>query len=90
MTDREKIVEIMAIAIAWFFDENDTPDDAAKAALKALEEAGYVIVPKEPTDEMVSAGQKPNRTIHDHSYLTAHSVETRYKAMIQAAQGEER
>ena len=61
----------------------------AKAFIKALEAKGLIIVPREPSEAMVAAAQKPPRTIHDRTYLTAHSVETRYLAMLAALEGKE-
>lgn len=41
---QQEIIEVMADAIAWLWDKNDTPTDAAKAALKALQSAGYQVI----------------------------------------------
>lgn len=46
MNDEEPPVTVMADAIAWFFGENDTPTDAARAALLKLREAGYEVTDK--------------------------------------------
>lgn len=48
----------------------------ANATLEAIHEAGYAIVPREPTEAMVEAGQAVDGTI------TASRV---YAAMIEAA-----
>lgn len=64
MTDYSKadVVEVMARAIAA---EDDATGGSrysaywlnlARAALTALEEAGYVTVPREPTEAMIGAG----------------------------------
>lgn len=47
MTDREKIVEIMAESSLELSTGNSSRRDFARTALKALEKAGYRIVPKE-------------------------------------------
>lgn len=57
MTDREKMVEVMAVALKAHFGSPHF-DDAAEAALTALEEEGWAVVPVEPTKEMVEAGDE--------------------------------
>ncbi len=51
---RDELIEKMAFGIAAYFGANDHPSDAAKAALAEIESAGYVVVPKEPTDKISS------------------------------------
>lgn len=38
--------EIIAMAIAWHFDESDSPHDAADAVLEALRERDIVLLSK--------------------------------------------
>lgn len=51
-----------------------------RAALKAAEDAGYVLVPKEPTGEMNSAGFK-----HACDHWVGQDVPKMYRAMLAAA-----
>ena len=57
------IVELMARAINQtdLFAERT---EAAKNALSALEAAGYVVVPREPTHEMWAAGDEASQMRH--------------------------
>lgn len=67
----------------------------ARAALRAIEEAGYVVVPKEPSEGMLLAAFKQAvANLQDHMGNThcrtdeersAHSVTPIYRAMIAAA-----
>jgi hypothetical protein len=41
---RDELIKAMSLAIAAYFGENDHPADAAKAALAAIEAAGFKIV----------------------------------------------
>jgi hypothetical protein len=68
MTERDKIVEIVARGIyseepvgvrEWQDAPVATADSCramATAALAALEQAGYAVVPREPTEDMVNKG----------------------------------
>jgi hypothetical protein len=56
MSDHPDIVETMADALTLFLSRPEENDLAAKAALSALEKAGYCVVPVKPTEEMVDAG----------------------------------
>jgi hypothetical protein len=49
---------VMALAIASVYDEFGLSLDQAQAALSALDAAGYAVVPKEPTEEMLEAGSR--------------------------------
>lgn len=53
---RDKLIERVSFAIAAFFGESDHPDDAARAALAEIYAAGFVIVPREPTEEQIRSG----------------------------------
>lgn len=66
-------------------NEPRQPDfiDAAQAALTAITEAGMVIVPREPTQDMISAGiieRHEQPTPEAWSLATSHI----YRAMIEA------
>ena len=56
----------------------------ARAALSALHEAGYRVVPNEPTDEMLRQGAM---TFYENRHLTtyAHRIPYIYRAMIDAS-----
>lgn len=94
MTDRQAIVEVMARAMApdvfrqprvnLYKPAYDNAYAAAEAALAALDAAGYVVVPKEPTAQMCDAGQ---RAIC-HFVVPAMNTEYAYRAMLAASQGE--
>lgn len=87
---REELIEVMAVAIA---NEYGDPSeywsayaDPAQAALSAIEGAGFVVVPREPTDDMNSAGatdQSPNDATNtlDRMYGAVANI---YRAMINA------
>jgi hypothetical protein len=89
MTDRDKLIEAMARAIC----EYETPESyddlpeismikkyfraTAQAALAAIEAAGFAVVPLEPTEAMMRAGDQemPNPTC----------LVSAYRAMLAAA-----
>ena len=55
-------------------------DEIAEAALTALQEAGYVIVPREPTEAMLEAGTKD---VEEQFNAAVHPVASSvYRAMI--------
>lgn len=58
--------------------------EIARAALSALHEAGYRVVPNEPTDEMLRQGAM---TFYENRHLTtyAHRIPYIYRAMIDAS-----
>ena len=68
---------------AW---EDEAPADRemyrsrACAAIEAM---------REPTGEMIRPMQKPPRSKHDHTYLTADSAATRWQCGVDAALGKE-
>ena len=72
-------IDIMACAVSERFSKDggfcgmEAGKEFAYDIRKALEEAGFAIVPKEPTEEMKDAGNK---------YVFASGV---YKAMLKAA-----
>ena len=66
------------------YQDDPTPEDwaSARAILAALDAAGMVVVPREPTDEMKEAGElSPNYVIkrRDMAHLDV------YRAMISAS-----
>ena len=80
---REQIIETMAIAVAVGRGRVMVgPGEAKEAerALSALEAAGMVVVPVEPTEAMAEAGWV---RLCDHTHLTAEDI---YAVMIKAAQ----
>jgi predicted CoA-binding protein len=62
-------------------------DAAAQAALTAMAEAGYAVVPVEPTEAMVEAG---NNALCDNGVddIQDDDALAAYRAMISAAQGD--
>lgn len=42
-------------------------DAVSVAVLAALDAAGFVVVPKEPTEEMLRAGMQANQFVNDHN-----------------------
>lgn len=87
-------IEIMARAmcISGGFSPDDTMPNGGprwryykpglQAALSALRDAGYVVVPVEPTEEMIGEG---DRVMYGR-YGCSFEVAPIYDAMIQAAQ----
>lgn len=58
----------------------------AKAALSALEQAGYVVVPKEPTIDMCECGPcLPETTDGRCPPITATQADETYRAMLDVA-----
>jgi len=78
----KQLIEVIWPALkncdSFFFDEQ------AEAALKAINDAGFVVVPKEPTEAMDDAGDK--HVYSEGGYST--DVIAVWKAMIHAAQEE--
>jgi hypothetical protein len=60
---------------------------SAQAALTAIEAAGYVVVPKEPTEAMVDAGLSEDGGGHDDPCNRSIQASA-YKAMIEAAKAQ--
>lgn len=101
MTSKLEQVAAQAIRDAFntFDCESDEPPAAllARAAIEAYEGAlkaeGYVIVPREPTEEMVESGRAATAAFHDiqGSALTVarEKMRRRYNAMIDASLQEE-
>ena len=50
---REELIEKMALKI---FACNGDTTDRARAALSAIDKAGFAVVPKEPTEDMIRYG----------------------------------
>ena len=62
-------------------------EDDATAILAALDAAGYVVVPREPTDEMVVAGdERIIEALNDHTFALRPitPADDAYRAMIAA------
>lgn len=60
--------------------------------VRALDELGYAVVPKEPTDKMIEAGVAVMASWHDlpgsAATVNREKMRRRYKAMIAAADNE--
>lgn len=81
MDKQQDIVEVMARAIEQRSREPKwTLYDGIRAALTALEQAGYAVVPVEPTEEMAAVG---TIAFHD-SYTRAPIARAVYAAMLSA------
>ena len=52
----DKLIEAVARAIHVHCHAMTSPEDAARAALAAIEASGHAIVPVEPTEDMVGEG----------------------------------
>lgn len=68
-------------------------DDLAQAALQAIHDAGYVVVPREPTETMMMAGSVAGKVVSTDEagrritrYPAVNAVAAHYRAMIQASQ----
>lgn len=62
-------------------------DEYSAAALTAIEQAGSVVVPKEPTEAMRRAGR--NRLARINGQATGYEAEHTFVAMIEAATRDE-
>ncbi len=81
-TAREVIAVSFSNAVDPFCDDID-PADFADEIIRMLNESGFVILPKEPTEGMIEAGKNADRlwwSSEDESNPTAEI----YKAMLQA------
>lgn len=54
-------VEVLALSLSNSARNGEDHADAARVAIASLEAAGFVIVPKEPTEDMDAAGSKAVR-----------------------------
>lgn len=89
--NRQMIVEVMARASCRSLWEGEPPcrgiceacENGIKAALTALEAQGLVVVPREPTEEMVASGEL---VVAEWGVLTA--PDTVYAAMLSASPGQ--
>jgi hypothetical protein len=81
MTDTPKHIEVMASAIRECRHYGRSSEDCATAAHAALTAAGYVVVPREPTEDMVGEGAGEL-----DEYCITTDVREIYRAMIEAAQ----
>lgn len=87
MSDLMKLMDAAANASrheVWRPLDVTSESMALQAALAALAAAGYAIVPKEPTEEMMDAGEAQDRPAAPwSSYSTEHArCEDHYAAMI--------
>ena len=64
----------------------EAPDAFGEEIIKALDDAGFVIVPKEPTAEMIEAGDDTDHTIEAMSEHPDYEeqIANIYRAMIAA------
>lgn len=80
--NRDELIEAMTRALMAGLVEPKHGDRIdAQAALQAIEDAGFAVVPVEPTEAMITAGAKPVPVLADN--FIAKQV---YKAMIEASQ----
>lgn len=88
---REKIARALCDAAPARLEAEFLPIDPpilADAALSAITEAGFVIVPREPTEAMLRAARNaPMPAVHLNSLSAYEDLESnvRWKAMIEAA-----
>lgn len=62
------IAKAMSASKAWpVVFEAGSAAELARAAVAALDAAGFVVVPKEPTEEMLRAGMQANQFVNDHN-----------------------
>ena len=82
MTDARKIIvqEVMAFADPVRLDVGNW-DICTDNIIAALAAAGLTIVPKEPTEKMIRAGE------HDRKFVTS-GPDTVWRVMVEAANGE--
>ena len=63
------------------------PDEAVDAVLTAIAEAGCVVAPVEPSEEMIDAGDGCHEyNVHTATPISYADAETIYRAMIRATQ----
>jgi hypothetical protein len=67
--------------VMQYLDNEEDCDGLADAALAAIKEAGFVVVPAEPTEAMVEAGAKD----FGGDLVTTRGASDIYRAMIEAA-----
>lgn len=79
----DEIVEVMArgMDIGW-----EDPVAAARAAIAALAEAGYVVVPREPVAELHTGFEQAMRACGEIAY-EGPEVDDLWRFMIAALQG---
>jgi hypothetical protein len=83
----EGLVDVVGMAIQKESLQHEflVRDALARAALKAIEEAGYVVAPKEPTEDMREAAIA-DRMTHPDGVPPGSAMASMYRAMIAAAQ----
>lgn len=74
---RVRDVIAAAVGIMMTADEDWTDDDCAAAIVAAIDAAGFAVMPKEPTEAMMSA-------LNGYAQCAGY-VEEGYRAMIAAA-----
>lgn len=95
MTLIEAIARAIASADGYSFDGPDDPHyvPLAQAALTAITEAGYAVVPVEPTEAMLKAAADQVTYDIDSEqavkFITPYAADTAYRTMILAAQRRE-
>lgn len=82
-----KVVEVMARAIIGAPLQTARPAAMAQATLDALDAAGFVVVPKEPTDEMLEASVSPRTACLTAAHLAVLKAgfAAKYRAMLDAS-----
>jgi len=84
------VVEIMARAMSEEFTRarhSGTVIDMQAAIRRAIKDAGYAIVPVEPSEAMLKYGMSAFMAAHDRMFAANEPTGPIYKAMIQASQG---
>lgn len=70
------LIDVIAEAIRDELPLVPTTEVAVQAVLKALDQAGYVVVPKEPTPEMIEAGSNTPQMKIVNAMLSSQQVRT--------------
>lgn len=93
-TNRVSAREVIEEQIIGFHLDRDDHVEAVGNILNALRLAGYVILPKEPSDGMIEAGAMESwagdrgYTHEETKMLTEENAKEIYRAMISHAEGE--
>ncbi|ASP30753.1 hypothetical protein CHH26_11340 [Qipengyuania flava] len=81
--------EVIALAIATQFGENDTPEDAADAALAAIKQAGLLVVRESEMQELQNRLAVMSRDFHYYGFgrgqRNAMTAQALTSAMIEAS-----
>jgi hypothetical protein len=81
MSERETPRDVLCAALP-----RSQEDFIADSLLEALDAAGYVIVPKEPSEEMISAGERAGHYARSNPVICENDADACYRAMLAASQ----